>query len=141
MAQIYNKFNSFVEALAEKKHNLGSDTLKVALCASANAPVAGNVVLADLVEIDYTYLLPVNRTLSQTGSEQTGGTYKLSIADLPISADGGTVETFRYIAIYNDSATNKELVGYYDYGMDVSLNDQDNFILNFDDINGVLTLV
>ena len=34
----YVKFYSFVEALAEKVHNLGSDTLTVALVAAANAP-------------------------------------------------------------------------------------------------------
>jgi hypothetical protein len=45
-----NKFNSFLEALAEKAHNLGSDQLVVALCASANAPVAGNTVLANLTQ-------------------------------------------------------------------------------------------
>lgn len=38
----YNKFNSFVEALSEKVHNLSADTLTVALCAAASAPVAGN---------------------------------------------------------------------------------------------------
>lgn len=31
----FTKFNSFVEALAEKVHNLGSDQLKVALTNSA----------------------------------------------------------------------------------------------------------
>lgn len=40
----FNKFNSFVEAVAEKKHNLGSDTLTVALTAAAAAPVATNAV-------------------------------------------------------------------------------------------------
>ena len=39
----FNKFNSFVEAMAEKSHNLGSDTLTVALTNSA--PVAANTVL------------------------------------------------------------------------------------------------
>ena len=34
----YNKFQPFVEHLAEKVHNLGSDTLKVAL--TNTAPVA-----------------------------------------------------------------------------------------------------
>lgn len=45
----FNKFNSFVEALAEKTHNLGADTLKVALTNSA--PSATNTVLADITQI------------------------------------------------------------------------------------------
>ena len=40
----FNKFQSFVEAVAEKVHNLGSDTLKVAL--TNTAPVATNTVPA-----------------------------------------------------------------------------------------------
>lgn len=33
----FNKFNSFVEALAEKAHNLGSDQVAVALTAAWQA--------------------------------------------------------------------------------------------------------
>lgn len=33
----YNKFQCFVEDICEKKHNLASDTLKVALSSAANA--------------------------------------------------------------------------------------------------------
>ena len=104
----YTKFNSFVEALAEKAHNLGSDTLKIALCASASAPVAANAVLADLTEIAYTNLSA--RTLTTSSSGQTSGTYKLVLADLTLSASGGAVAAFQYIVIYNDSASNKELI-------------------------------
>ena len=46
---VFNKFNSFVEALAEKKHDLGADTLKVLLCNTA--PLATNTVKANLAEI------------------------------------------------------------------------------------------
>ena len=52
----FNKFNGFTEALAEKVHNLGSDTLTVALTASANAPVATNSQLSNLTQISYTNL-------------------------------------------------------------------------------------
>lgn len=45
----FNKFNAFVEAVAEKVHNLGADTLKVML--TNVAPVATNSVKADLTEI------------------------------------------------------------------------------------------
>ena len=134
---VYQKFNSFVEALAEKKHDLQGDTLKVAL--TAVAPVAGNAVLADLTEIAYTNLS--DRTLTVASSGQTAGTYKLVINDLTLSASGGAVATFRYIAIYNDSATNKELIGFFDYGQDVTLNDGDQFVLDFDASTGVIQIV
>ena len=114
----YTKFDSFVEAVCEKVHNLGSDTLKVALCAAANAPVAANSVLADLTEIDYTNLSA--RALTTSSSGQTSGTYKLVLADLTLEASGGAVAAFQYVVIYNDTASNKELIGFYDYGSAVT---------------------
>ena len=45
----FNKFNAFVADVANKVHNLGSDTLKVLL--TNTAPVATNAVKADLTEI------------------------------------------------------------------------------------------
>lgn len=134
----YEKFNSFVEALAEKKHDLGSDTLKIALCAAANAPVAANGVLADLTEIDYTNCS--SRDLTVNSSSQTSGTYKLALADLTLTASGGAVGPFRYAVIYNDTAGNKELIGFYDYGAEVTLNAADQFVIDFDASTGVLTV-
>ena len=64
------KFYSFVEAFAEKAHNLGSDTIKVALTNSA--PSQSNTVLANITEISYTYCS--SRTVSITISAQTAGT-------------------------------------------------------------------
>ena len=134
----YNKFNSFVEALAEKVHNLGSDTLTVALCAAANAPVAGNSQLSNLTQISYTNLSA--RTLTISASAQSSGTYKLTIADKTLTASGGAVATFRYVVIYNDTATNDELICWFDYGSDLTLADGDTFTINFDDTNGLLQI-
>lgn len=134
----FNKFNSFVEALAEQVHNLGSDTITIALCASANAPVASNTKLSDLTQISYSNLS--SRALTVSSSAQTNGTYKLVVNDLTLTASGGSVATFRYIVIYNDTATNKELIGWYDYGSDVTLNSGDTFTIDFDGTNGVLTI-
>ena len=50
----YNKFHSFVEHKNEGVHIMGTHQLMVALCATANAPVATNTVLANLTEIAYT---------------------------------------------------------------------------------------
>lgn len=135
----YNKFNSFVEALAEKAHNLGSDTLTVALCAAANAPVATNSVLTDLTQISYTNLSA--RTLTISSSSQTSGTYKLVIADKTLTASGDAVATFRYVVIYNDTAASDELISWFDYGSNITLADGESLTLNFDDSNGLLQIV
>ena len=130
----FNFFNSFTEAEAEKKHNLGADTLTLALTNSA--PSASNTVLADITQISYTNLS--SRTLTTTSSAQTSGDYKLIIADKSLTASGGSVATFRYVVIYNDTATNDELIGWYDTGAGQTLADGDQFNINFDDTNGLI---
>ena len=134
----FNKFNCFGEDLAEKKHNLGSDTLTVALCAAANAPVASYTVLASLTVISYTNLS--SRVLSIASSSQSSGLYKLVINDLTLLASGGSVAAFRYIVVYNETATNDELIGWYDYGSDLTLADGESLTLDFNATNGLLQL-
>jgi len=131
----FNKFNSFTEALAEKVHNLGSDTLKIAL--TNVAPVATNTVLANITEISYTNLS--SRTVTVTASSQTSGTYKLVASDLVLTASG-TVPTFRYAVLYNDTATNDELIAWWDRGTSVDLISTDTFTVDFDPTNGVLQI-
>lgn len=137
----FNKHNAFVENLAEKVHNLGADALTIALCASANAPVAGNSILADLTQIAYTNLSARVPTISS--SAQTSGTYKLVLADLVLTASGGSVASFRYIELYNDTPTSPAdpLIGWYDYGSSLTLADGDTFTIDFDGTNGVIQIV
>jgi hypothetical protein len=125
----YNKFQCFVEDLAEKKHNLASDTLKVAFSNASNAPSASaDAVLGDISTIATTNLDSVTLTVSSSG--QTTGTYKLVVADKTITATGA-VPAFRYVIVYNDTATNKELICWYDYGSEVTLASGDTFNLDF----------
>lgn len=135
----YTKFLSFVEAVAEKVHNLGSDQLKIAL--TNTLPVNTNTVYANLTSPLATTNLsganPFNITTSS--SVQTSGTYKLVLADLILTATG-SVGPFRYIVIYNDTATNDELIAWYDYGSSLTLVSGDTFTCDFDASNGVLTI-
>ena len=133
----FNKFQSFVEAVAEKVHNLGSDQLVVALTAAANAPVNTNTQLSNLTQISYTNLS--SRNITTTSSAQTSGTYKLVLTDLVLTASG-TVAAFRYVVLYNDTATNDELIGWYDYGSDLTLLNGETFTIDFDGSAGVLTI-
>lgn len=132
----YVKFYSFVEALAEKVHNLGSDQLMVAL--TNTAPAQSNTQLSNLTEVSYTYCS--SRVITTTSSAQTSGTYKLILQDLTLTATGGAVGPFRYVVVYNNTATNKELIGYYDYGSSITLNASETLLIDFDGTNGLLTL-
>ena len=125
----YTKVNSFVEALAEKVHNLGSDTLKVALTNTAPT-AAGTTKLADLTGGITSGFDGMTITTSSSG--QTSGTYKLVLTDLTMTATG-SVGPFRYVVIYNDSATNKEVICFFDYGSEVTLAKDDTFKLDFGD--------
>jgi hypothetical protein len=136
----FQKFNSFVEAVAESKHDLGADTLKVML--SNTAPSATDNIKTDISEIasgnGYT---TGGNTAAVVSSAQTSGIYKLVLADPTTwTASGGAMGTFRYAVLYNTSAANNELIGFWDYGSAVTLADGDSFTVDFDPAAGVLTI-
>lgn len=134
----FNKFNSFVEAVAEKTHNLGSDTLKVVLTNSA--PVASNTVLSNITQIangnGYT---TGGSTATTSSSAQSSGTYKLVVADVTFTASG-SMGPFQYAVLYNDTAASDELIGWWDYGSAVTLASGEAFTVDFDGTNGVLQI-
>lgn len=133
------KFESFVDALAQKKINLATDSLKIALVAVANAPdAAADAVLADIVEISYTNLSA--RVLTTLAGAEAGGIFTLTVDDLTLTASGGAVATWRYVVIYSDTAANKDLIGYWDAGADVTMADTDSINLVFSDASKVLTI-
>lgn len=136
----FQKFNSFVEALAEKKHDLGADTLKVML--TNVAPVATNTVKADLTEITAQngYTAGGNQA-NVTSSSQTSGTYKLVLADPATwTATGGSFGPFQYAVLYNETALNDELIGFWSYGSAVTVLEGETFKVDFSETNGVLTI-
>lgn len=137
----YNKFHAYVEHLAEKVHDLQSDTLKV--CLTNTAPAAANAVRADLTEIaaGNGYTAGGSQAV-QSSSAQTSGTYKLVLADVTFTATGGSIGPFRYAVLYNDTPTSPAdpLIGYWDYGTALTVTNGNSFTVDFDATAGVLTL-
>lgn len=127
MSAAYNKFDAFVEALAKKVHNIAADQLMIAL--TNVAPVAGNSQLSHLTQIAYTNLS--SRVLTVASCAQTAGTLSTIINDLVLTSSGGSTGPFRYIVIYNNTATNKELISWFDYGSSITLADNETLTLDF----------
>jgi hypothetical protein len=119
--------------------NLGSDTFKIMLTDAA-PNVATHAVKADVTQIasgnGYT---TDGNACAVSSSAQTGGTYKLVLAS-PTAWTGGpsAMGQFRYAVLYD--VTTGGLVGYYDSGVEIILNNTDMFTLTLDGTNGVLTL-
>src|SRR5579883_3291977 len=106
----FNKFQQFVADLANKVHNLGSDTIKVML--TDVAPVATNTIKSNITEI------------------AAGNGY----------SSGGSIAQFRYAVLYNSTAASGNLIGWYDYGAEVNVTSGNSFQVQFDAVNGVLQL-
>jgi hypothetical protein len=135
-----NKFNSFVEHLAEKVFDLQNDTLKVML--TNTAPVAGNTLKADITEIAAANGYAAGgATAAVSSSEQSNGTYKLVLSDVTFTASGGSIGPFQYFVLYDDTAPNDELIGWWDYGAPVTLADGESITMDFSDVDGVLQIV
>jgi len=127
------KINGFAEHLAEAVHNLGSNQLVIAL--SNTDPTTDGVqastaaaVLATVTQIAYTNLS--SRNLTTSSSAQTSGTYALVLNDLVLSASG-PVADFRYVYVYDDTATNDDLIGVYDNVSVVSMTTGETFTIDF----------
>lgn len=141
----YNKFQDYAEQLNKAVHNWSSHTFKEVFTNSA--PSASNTQLSDITQISsangYTGGAGGGNTLDSVTLTETTGTAKVVIADEVFTASGGSVGPFRYIPIYNDSATSPAdaLVCWYDYGSAVTLADTETFTTDFDGTNGLWQLV
>ena len=130
----FNKFQDFVEQLGKGIHHLhaAGDTLKVYL--SNTAPnAATHAVKADLAEITAEHGYPAGGTDSQNDYTESGGTGMMTGTDIVFTASGGTVGPFRYAVLYNDTPTSPAdpLVGWWDYGSSITLQDGESFTVDF----------
>jgi hypothetical protein len=138
----YNKIQQFVLDLAKGVHKFhaAGDTVKVML--TNGAPVATNTVKADLTDISAGNGYTAGGTDTQNDASQTTGTLTVSAVDVVITASGGTIGPFRYVALYNDTPTSPAdpLIAWWDYGSSITLNDTETFTIDFGS-NSLFTLV
>ncbi len=126
------KYEVFSENLAEKVHNLDSDTLKVLL--SNSAPnVATHALKSDATELGAGSGYSAGGTDTQNATARSGGTTSVTGVDIVFTASGGTIGPFRYAVLYNDTPSSPAdpLIGYWDYASSITLADGETFTVDF----------
>lgn len=141
----FNKVNDFV---VNAVHNMDLESDQIVVALSNTAPASetsnpasdGNGILGNVTEVSYTNLS--SRNVTTTSSTQTSGTYKLVLTDITLTSSGGATGPFRYVYIYDDTVTSPAdpLIGYYDYGSSLTLNDGDSLTVDFSAANGVVQI-
>jgi len=150
-------YNTFKKHLMEGKFNFkspanGGHTIKVMLSNdTTNVTDVTKETKGQITEIadgnGYPaggFALTVNASSGLSGS-----VYKYIVDDLTITANGGSIGPFRYVVFYNDSVsldpnnpnTSKPLIGYADYGSQITLGDGESFVLDFSQVDGFIQLV
>ena len=131
----FNKFNRFLTDVAAGVHanalNADTDTLKVYL--SNVAPVATNTIKGNIAEIAATGNYPAGGGDVQNAATTAAGVITVAGTDYTFQASGGTIGPFQYAILYNDTPSSPvdPLIGWWDYGSAVTLQDGESFKVDF----------
>jgi hypothetical protein len=135
----FTPFHCFALDKHHAVHNFnpsGGHTFKV--FATTDTPSASaDAVKADLTETASSggYNGPITLTISS--SSQTGGLYKLVIADPTLWTPSGAGYSLRAVAMFNDTATGDPLVGFWDYGATITVGAGETLTLDLDGVAGI----
>lgn len=134
----YNKFFDYAEQVNRAVHNWGTHTFKGAL--TNTAPNQGMNVFADITEIAAGNGYSAGGfTFDSVTLTESNGEAKLVTADEVVTASGGSIGPFRYLVVYNDTATNKNLVCFFDYGSSITLADTETLTVDVSATAGLWT--
>lgn len=135
---IFNKFNIFVQDVANKKHDMKTGTADVYKVYLTNtAPVAANTVYgtpADLATAN-GYTVGGVSIGTITGA-QTSGVFSFAGSVNPSWTASGGNFTFQWAILYN--STSGALIGWWDYGTTITLTNGNTFTVTLP--NPILTI-
>lgn len=125
----FNKFQDFSEQLIRGVHDFDAHVFKVSL--TNTAPSATNTVLADITQISAGGGYSSGGAATTITVAEASGVTTVSGSAITWTGTSGGIATFRYAALYNDTATSKNLIGWFDYGSAVTVGAGETFTVKF----------
>ena len=128
----FTKIPDFLDNIAEGVHVLSTGSIRYALSptdptAEGSPPTdTGNGILANVTQISYTNHTDDNATpliLDNVTSVEAAGTWKFDCDSFIITAVTGTMPTWRWLYVYNDTPTSPAdaIIGVWDHGSNIIL--------------------
>jgi hypothetical protein len=126
----FYKFQDFVERLVkgEFQFHAAGHTVKVYL--TNNTPSAS----ADAVKTDLAGITEQNGYTAadiQQDISETSGVMTMTGVDVEWTASGGSFGPFRYAVLYDEDHASDALIGYYDYGSEITIATGEKFKVDF----------
>ncbi len=140
---IFNKFNCFVQDVANALHDMKTGTAHVYKVYLTNiAPVATNTVYNTPAELAAANgYVAGGVSIGSTTGAQASGVFKFTAGSQPSwTASGGSIGPFEYAVLYNSTSPTKPLIGWWDYGAPITLTNGNTFTVSTDLTNGILTI-
>lgn len=128
------KYEILSENIAKKVHDFraAGDTLNVML--SNTAPVVGtDVIRSGATEIATANGYTSGGSDTQNDISRSGATTSVTGVDIVWTASGGSINTFRYAILYDDTPTSPvdPLIGYWDYASSIAPATGETFTVDF----------
>lgn len=134
----FKLFHEWGGNVNKKVFNMNTDAMYIILSNTAPTQSTGSVY-TDITQIatgnGYTQFAGSAPTHALAGVSlaETGagtGVWRFTSSDFVFTASGGSIATFRYIAIGSDTAASNELIGYLDYGSAVDVTTGNTFTVD-----------
>lgn len=124
------KYETFVEDLANKLHDLFGTNDTVNAVIHTDAPVvATDVTVSNLTQITGTGYAAAD---VQNDGTRSGGTVSVTGVDYTWTAGAGDwTSTARYVSLYNDTSVTDRLIVSWDYGATFTVGNGETFTLDF----------
>lgn len=135
----FNKFYLTMDDLCKGVMNLSTDTIKVML--TNTLPVATNHVYSSISANElasgngYT---TGGATVAGTGVSNVTGTESCAANSTTFTSSTGSMGPFQYIVYYDSTPTTKTLLGWYNYGVALTLNGANGDTLTLTPANSIL---